>query len=157
MRSRTRGRIDSNNVLFGYPQQRNIKMLLFFIMFRLHIVFQGVSFCGSTMSLTIVENLPGEKEMKKLVLIGLVLVTTSAGCGHGWLPFRPFRGATCRGNCVEGTPAYSGCQDCAPGYSGYENYEGETVVDGGIVTGQQYLGVPQSNVAPPMSSIPGTR
>jgi hypothetical protein len=125
-----------------------MKMWLFFIMFRLHITFQGVSFCGSTMSLTIVENLPGEKEMKKLVLIGLVIVSTAAGCGRGWLPFR---GAMCHGNCVNATPAYDGCQDCTSGQARYEGYEG------GIISEQPYLGgsaIPGTNMAPPMTGIP---
>jgi hypothetical protein len=130
-----------------------MKMWLFFIMFRLHIVFQGVSFCGSTMSLTIVENLPGEKEMKKLVLIGLVIVSTAAGCGRGWLPFR---GAPCNSNCVHATPAYDGCQDCTSGHAGYEGYEGGQY-GGGIVSEQPYYGgpaVPGTNIAPPMTGLP---
>jgi hypothetical protein len=109
------------------------------------------------MSLTIVESLPGENQMKKLVFIGLVLVSTAAGCGHGWLPFR---GAMCRQNCVGGMPANNGCQDCNSGYAGYEGYEGGQVIDGGYgspMVPEQYCGsvAPQTNVAPPMTGIPG--
>jgi hypothetical protein len=60
--------------------------------------------------------------MKKLVLLGLVLVSAGTGCGHGWLPFR---GAMCRNNCVGSAPAYNGCDDCATGQAGYESYQGE--------------------------------
>lgn len=73
--------------------------------------------------------------MKKLVLIGLVLSSTAVGCGHGWLPFR---GAKCRGECIGAAPINNDCQGCVGGYSNYENYPVEQVVDGGI--GQPYLG-----------------
>lgn len=104
--------------------------------------------------------------MKKLGLIGLVLVTT-VGCGRGWFPYRPFRGAPCNGPCISAGNHVSnhvGCDNC----TGYSGYEGEQVV--GDVNGTEYPAsgyyenaVPSYNVAPPAGSqqpitaIPGTR
>lgn len=59
-----------------------------------------------------------------------------------------------------GAPAYNSCEGCGSGSAGYGGYEGEQIIDGGhsgpIVSEQPYYGsaVPQTNVAPPMTSIP---
>lgn len=141
-------RIDSNALLFGYPSTARTCLLPFFIMFRLHIVFQRVSFCGSTMNLTIVEDVAKETVMKKLGLIGLVILT-AAGCGHGWLPFRPFRGAPCGASCMDSSaPVYSaeGCTGCA----GYPSYEGEQVIGeyNSPAVGSGYYNTPSTTMGP---------
>ena len=89
--------------------------------------------------------------MKKIALIGLV-VLLSSGCCRGWLPI--FRGAPCGSNCglTGAAPTLpvahgSGCGDCPTGASygnyetplagsgaGYESYPGE------IIGGTDYYG-----------------
>ncbi len=78
--------------------------------------------------------------MKKLGLIGLVVLSLT-GCGHGWMPFRPFRGAVCRDNCVEHAH-HDGCSGCA----GYSSYEGEVGMP------EPYYG--PGSAAPPMNNQP---
>ncbi len=78
--------------------------------------------------------------MKKLGLIGLVALGLT-GCGHGWMPFRPFRGAVCRDNCVEHAHT-DGCSGCA----GYSSYEGEVGMP------EPYYG--PGSATPPMNNQP---
>jgi hypothetical protein len=69
----------------------------------------------------------GEKEMKKLLLIGFVL-SLSTGCGRGWLPCLN-RGAACgNAGCIGAPPALpQGCNACVGGSSaGYGSYEGDS-------------------------------
>jgi hypothetical protein len=90
--------------------------------------------------------------MKKLGLIGLVLLTT-AGCGQGWLPFRPFRGAPCQANCVGAVAQGNDCQGCA----GYSTYDGEMGSEYSGVPTEGYYGTPQygsSTLPPPASNQP---
>ena len=105
--------------------------------------------------------------MKRITLLGL-LVITSSGCGFGWLPFRPFRGAPCRmGSPCVGAAPVAGCGVTA-GYPSYEgSYEG-AIVEGEVLGGSGYYGgeiihdgISGSNfqgrstiVAPPMQTLP---
>lgn len=79
--------------------------------------------------------------MKKLTLLSLI-VLSATGCGHGWLPFRQSRGATCLGNapCVGSLPPApsSGCEGC-PTAAGFPDYSGE-VVEGVVGSGAGYYG-----------------
>lgn len=74
--------------------------------------------------------------MKKLGFLGVVILGC-AGCGHGWLPFRPFHGAMCRDNCVE----HAHCDGCA----GYPSYASEGVVSDSYMGG---TALPQGSAAP---------
>ncbi len=78
--------------------------------------------------------------MKKHVLLGLVIICTT-GCGQGWMPFRPFRGAACRGGspCVgaANVPPAADCNGCGS-VQGYPNFEGSTF--GGDHMGAEYYG-----------------
>ena len=105
----------------------------------------------------------GEKEMRKLVLIGLML-SLSTGCGRGWLPMFN-RGAACNGNsCLGAAPALppANCEGCGVGTAGYGSYEGEIISSygGGEVIGSYaapvYGGVPSTGAItnPPMSTLP---
>lgn len=80
--------------------------------------------------------------MKKLGFLGVVILGC-AGCGHGWLPFRPFKGAMCRDNCVE----HAHCDGC--GAAGYPSYATEGVVSDSYIGGAP-LPPPSSQ---PMSAI----
>ncbi len=81
--------------------------------------------------------------MKRTALVGLLLVTAT-GCGHGWLPFRPFRGAPCRlgGTCMAPAgPIATNCDNCGE-VAGYSNYEGSVsegeVIGNNVVSGDAY-------------------
>jgi len=75
--------------------------------------------------------------MKRLTL-GLLMLTAT-GCGHGWLPFRNFRGALCRSEapCLGAPPAApkAYCDGC-PTSAGYPSYNGSVIegveIGGGI-------------------------
>lgn len=83
--------------------------------------------------------------MRKLGLIGVV-VLSCAGCGHGWLPFRPFQGAMCRDNCV----SHAHCDGCS-GAAGYPSYADEGVVSDSYIGGTTVA--PPTNA--PMAPLPG--
>ena len=109
-----------------------------------------------------VEIMPEVNEMKKLAVLGMLVVLTT-GCGRGWLPI--FRGAPCgTAGCVGAAhtlpPSIHGdCSDCGTNSVGYESYPGEVisgvydgaVIGGGIINDSGYYG---ESVAPPMISMP---
>ncbi len=135
-------------------------MLNFFIMFRLHIVQRVVEFVRMGIESTgCREFSTGERVMKKLLIIGLLL-SLSTGCGRGWLPCL-FRGANCgNGSCIGAAPALPhGCTTCVDGSTaGYGSYDGEIVGEGyygsGTIVGDSYLGGTVVPNSPTMQSLP---
>lgn len=120
---------------------------------------------------TLSRNVRGVETMKKLALLGIVLLL-STGCRSGFLS-KCRQGAPCRSGCGAPPAAAPDCNSCCPpsyrsGYGGYEGpmageYYGGDVIggdyyDGQIVPGstQMLEGVPVegTTISPPMSTIP---
>ena len=91
------------------------------IMFRLHIVCCGLSFCGQFGFCRLLRLCVRGKEMRKCLLLGVILALSS-GCGRGWLPM--FRGAPCNNNVCAPASYDRGCTNC-PTAAGYGEYSGE--------------------------------
>ncbi len=111
-------------------------MLPNFIMFRLHIECSVVEFCGWMLILPIVETLSEDIEMRKIAVLGLLVVLCS-GCGRGWLPGRGGRCGPACGQQLPPPPTSEPCSTCGPATASasYGAYD-ETIVDSGYYGGE---------------------